>query len=183
MGARQGSAACPLITRYRHVTRAFASARMLRRPRLMHGFILQDWTTVRASSPLGNSVTVTQEPDDWLDLSPFQDVLFWVLAPEVTSTTSPMTLLTLNLQTAPIADESFFIAGTIYSQALIASPTPFIVPALLTTAVLVQNTEVGSIPPLPVHPPLARYVRWQLSGLPPWDATFTIAVSANAPGH
>jgi hypothetical protein len=30
--------------------------------------------------------------------------------------------------------------------------------------------------------PLARYVRWQLTGTATWDTTFRVFVSANAPG-
>jgi hypothetical protein len=30
--------------------------------------------------------------------------------------------------------------------------------------------------------PLARFVRWQITGTVTWDATFRIVASANAPG-
>jgi hypothetical protein len=39
----------------------------------MHAFILQDWTTIR-----GGVTTVTQSEPDWLDLTPYQDIVFWI---------------------------------------------------------------------------------------------------------
>jgi hypothetical protein len=123
----------------------------------MHTFILQDWTTVKSS---GTGPGVTQDPDLWLDLSPFQDVVFWLLSPE--STGSP----SLNLQTSPTTDDAFFELATIYTQTITPSATPVVVPVYMATAPI----------------PLARYVRWQISGGGAWDATFRIVVSANSPG-
>jgi hypothetical protein len=41
----------------------------------MDSFILQDRTTVRGST----GVTITQGEHEWLDLSPYEDVVFWLL--------------------------------------------------------------------------------------------------------
>jgi hypothetical protein len=123
----------------------------------MHGFILQDWTTIRGG---GSVTTVTQQETDWLDLSPYQDVVFWVDVKEVTS--NP----TLYLQTSPTLDDSFFQSMTTVTMAAAAAPT---VVALL---MLSASTTI----------PVARYVRWQIAGTTTWDATFRIALAANSPG-
>ncbi len=46
----------------------------------MHALVLQDWTTIRGSS----TNTVTQGADQWLDMTAFQDVQFWLDVREVT---------------------------------------------------------------------------------------------------
>jgi hypothetical protein len=119
----------------------------------MHAFILQDWTTIR-----GAVTTIVQQETDWLDLSPYQDVVFWIDVKE--STNSP----TFTLQTSPSKDDSLFTAMIPGSNA--GSGTLTIQSAFMTTA----------------NVPLARFVRWQISGAPTWDATFRILVAANSPG-
>jgi hypothetical protein len=64
----------------------------------MHTFILQDWTTIRGSV---TGATVIQQETEWLDLGPYQDVVFWVDVREASG--NPV----LTLQTAPFKDESF----------------------------------------------------------------------------
>lgn len=118
----------------------------------MHTLILQEWTTIR-----GGVTTVTQQETDWLDVTPYQDAVFYVQVAKLTN--SP----TLSLQTAPTADESLFVsmAGSI---ALNSSLT--LVPVYM----------------LPSPTPIARFVRWQLTGSPTWDVTFRIVVALNSPG-
>jgi len=124
----------------------------------MHTFVLTDWITVR-----GSANTVTQSESEWLDLTQYEDVMFWIDVREVTGT------VTLNLQTSPTKDENFFQAANIYQNAALAAGT--LTPA--NTKVLMSAASI----------PLARYVRWQLtSASAPFDATFRIMVSANAPG-
>lgn len=121
----------------------------------MHTFILQDWTTIRGAA----GATITQHESEWLDLSMYQDAVFWVDVREATA--SP----TLTLQTAPTKDESFFqpiVAGFTVA----GSATPTVVSAFMTAASV----------------PLARYLRWQLTSASAWDATFRIVVAANSPG-
>jgi hypothetical protein len=127
----------------------------------MHTFILQDWITVR-----GSNNTVTQSESEWLDLTQYEDVMFWIDVREVTGT------VTLNIQTSPTKDETFFTASTaaIYTSTITASASP-ITPS--TTKVLMASASV----------PVARYLRWSLtSATAPFDATFRIITSANAPG-
>lgn len=123
----------------------------------MHSFVLQDWTTIRGASGV---TAVTQAEVGWLDLSPFQDVVFWIDVKE--STNSP----TLNLQTSPTADEGLFQAMTT-GLVMTASNTPVVVSVLMLGALT----------------PVARFVRWQItSATGPWDATFRIVLVANSPG-
>ena len=121
----------------------------------MHTFVLTDWITVKGS---GNSVI--QSESEWLDLTPYEDVVVWIDCREASGTP------TLAIQTSPTKDETFFGASgaSLYS-------------ATLTAATVVQKfTMTGT------NVPLARYLRWQLSGAAGFHATFRIMVSANAPG-
>ena len=127
----------------------------------MHGFILQDWTTIRGG---GSVTTVTQQETDWLDLSPYQDVVFWIDIKETTNNDTPDDSPTLYLQTSPTLEDSFF--QSMVTVTMVAAGTPSVVPALMASATV----------------PLARYLRWQIVGAPGWDATFRIAIAANSPG-
>jgi hypothetical protein len=127
----------------------------------MHTFTLTDWVTVRGA---GASNTVTQSESEWLDLTQYEDVCFWIDVKEVTGT------VTLNVQTSPTKDESFFT--NIYTNAALAAG---IVNPGSTGGKVIMATTSGV--------PVARYVRWQLSSATnPYDATFRIFISANAPG-
>ena len=122
----------------------------------MHSFILQDWTTIRGAT----STNVTQGESGWLDLTPYQDLIFWLDCREVTGA------VTITFQTAPTKDESLFTLITTGST-LAAATTPTIIKALMTTG--------GT--------PVARYVRWTLTGpASTYDATFRVYVAANSPG-
>ncbi len=45
----------------------------------MHTFALTDWITVR-----GSNNTVTQSESEWLDLTQYEDLTFWIDVKEVT---------------------------------------------------------------------------------------------------
>ncbi len=121
----------------------------------MHAFILQDWTTIR-----GSVTSVTQGEDGWLDLTPYQDIVLWVDCRESSGTPA------IQFQTSPTKDETLFQNMMSSATNLTASTTPQIVKATLAAATT----------------PLARFVRWQISGTPTWDATFRVLVAANSPG-
>lgn len=126
----------------------------------MHTFVLTDWITVR-----GNNNTINQSESEWLDLTQYEDLTFWIDVKEVTGAA-----VTLNIQTSPTKDESLF--ASISSNATLAAGiinpgTGAVGKCLMSTATI----------------PVARYVRWQLtSANNPFDATFRIFISANAPG-
>jgi hypothetical protein len=121
----------------------------------MRSFMLQDWTTIRGGTGVN---TVTQQETDWLDLSAFRDVAFWIDVKETSGT--PI----LGLQTAPARDDSLFLA-MVTNVTLAVATAPTVVQAFAMQA----------------NVPIAWWLRWQLSGTPPWDATFRIFVAANMP--
>ncbi len=123
----------------------------------MHSFMLEDWLTIRGIA----SSTTVQSEDQWLDLSPYQDLLVWVDCREFTGTTPQ-----ISIQTAPTKDESLM--------------TTCIGPNNLTTSgVQVYKLLLSQNPTVP----LGRWVRWSITGpAAAWDATLRILVSANSPG-
>lgn len=125
----------------------------------MHSFVLTDWITVR-----GSNNTITQSESEWLDLTQYEDIFFWIETKEVTGAA-----VTLNIQTSPTKDEGLF--ATISANATLAAG--IINPSNATGKCLMSSASV----------PVARYVRWQLtSANTPFDATFRIFITANAPG-
>jgi hypothetical protein len=130
----------------------------------MHGFILQDWTTIRGG---GSVTTITQQETDWLDLSPYQDVVFWIDVKETTNNSTAGGSPTLYLQTSPTLDDVFF-QSMATGVTMVAAAAPTVLALLMASA----TTTV----------PVARYVRWQIVGTTTWDATFRIALAANSPG-
>jgi hypothetical protein len=127
----------------------------------MESFVLQDWMTIRGAA----GTTVTQGESTWLDLSPYEDVVFWLLVSEVTGSPAP----TLVYQTAPTKDESFFAAQTLGMNgsgiALAASTIPVVTSAFAWSAPY----------------PLARFVRWQIiPSSAAYDVTMRIVVAAVA---
>jgi hypothetical protein len=120
----------------------------------MHSFLLQDWITIRGAA----SQTVAQGEVGWLDLAPYEDIMFWFDVREFSTAAT-----TFNFQTAPTKEEILFttmVTGTV-------SLTP-------------SNPYVNRIT---ATTPLARFVRWQLVGpASAWDATFRVLVAANALG-
>jgi len=133
----------------------------------MHNYVLQEWITIRGTS---SSTTITQGESGYLDLAPYQDVIFWILCMEASPSASTVYM---NFQTSPTKEDYLF-------QPLSTSPT----------SPIAMNTSTSSSNPYKVllvntpNIPLARYVRWQLSGpsATPWDVTFRVLVQANALG-
>lgn len=133
----------------------------------MHGFVLQDWTTIRGGSSIS---TVTQSEHQWLSLDGYQDLLAWIDIREV-GLASNMSNIAFNLQTAPIRDEPLFV--TMEASPLLATQ------ALTTPSVRKVVLAVSSTWTVP----LGKFVRWQLvSNVNPnatWDTTFRILLCAN----
>jgi hypothetical protein len=130
----------------------------------MHTFVLADWTTVRGAS----GVTITQSESEWLDLTQYEDLTFWIDVKEVTPTGAGVTLA---IQTSPTKDDSLF--------ATISSNTNLAAGIINPSA----GANKGICLMASASIPVARYVRWQLTGpASTYDATFRIFISANAPG-
>ena len=98
---------------------------------------LQPWTTLTASSGI---TSITQDQDQWLDLTPFSDVAVWIEGVIPTGT--------LYLETSPTLDEANFqpICPRI-NTGTGASAVTVVRSARCATAV-----------------PLARWLRWRLAG-------------------
>lgn len=129
----------------------------------MHSFILQDWLSVEGPA----ATTFTQDESFWLDLSPFQDVVFYVDVRE--SSGAGGLTPTIAFETSVAKEDALFQSLTAAPATMTPSNTPQIVPALLLSAAV----------------PLARYVRWKITGpggASGWDATFRVLVVANSPG-
>jgi hypothetical protein len=123
----------------------------------MFTFVLQDWIAV-ASTGVAD---VIQTQDDWLDLSPFQDVFLYVSCTEVSTTSA----VHLTFETSPTADAALFVA---------------IATQLTLTGGVISTVQA---PMLQAAVPIARYLRWRLScAVGPYDATFRVVVAANSPG-
>jgi hypothetical protein len=126
----------------------------------MHSYVLQDWVTIRGASGVKS---VPQNERTWLDLAGYQDVIMWLQVAEVTTGSGT---IVVSYDTAPIKDETLFVAmGSTTVSSAAMSPT-------LTKVLLSQ---------LP-NQPLCRWVRWRLTqtlASATWDITFRILVAAN----
>jgi hypothetical protein len=123
----------------------------------MHNFILQDWNSFAG---LAGSTTFTQDESGWLDLAPFQDVVVYVDCRE-TSAGAP----TIAFETSPCREDGLFQMATMTMSS--AGTQPKVVRALMLGSTV----------------PLARYLRWKLTGpAGAWETTFRAIVVANSPG-
>ena len=136
----------------------------------MHGFVLQDFVTIRGGSGLG---TVTQSEHEWLSLDGYEDLIVWVDVRECT--TANASWIQVNLQTAPIKDEYLFVN---------MEASPLTVTASALTAPSIRKIIMSQNPSVP----LGRFVRWQLvtangaSVNATWDMMFRIMGCANPMG-
>lgn len=119
----------------------------------MHTFILQELSTIR-----GGATTVTQNESGWLELTPFSDLVIFTDCREASG--SP----TILFQTSPTRDDLLFTA--MMAGFALVSNAQTVTKVLLTAATV----------------PVARFVRWQITGAPTWDSTFRVYVAANSPG-
>lgn len=127
----------------------------------MYSFVLQDWITIGGAT----TSQIIQTEQDWLDMTPYQDVVVWLDVREA-STSPPAAMY---FETAPSKDESLFVPMLAGGTTLVAAPTPAIVQLLMGSAAV----------------PIAQHLRWRVQGTGAvglWDATFRILVAANAPG-
>lgn len=127
----------------------------------MENFVFQDWTVARGSG----TTPFVQESKDWLGLSSYQDVVFYLDIRSIQL--SPATGLSWNFQTAPTKDEKLFQTMT----TLTVSSPPSILPVLPVIA------SAGG-----ANPRLATWVRWQIvpnGGTTTWSTAFRVLVAAN----
>ena len=117
----------------------------------MDALVLQDWLTVQTGSEPSN---ITQGAPGYLDVSDYQDLVFYLHVPTPIITGIP----TFQYQTAPVAEESAFL--TMYQ-----TPASF-------TGGTRTDAILGSYSPIPP----ARYVRWVCAGNG-YQCTFRILVA------
>jgi hypothetical protein len=133
----------------------------------VHTFVLQDWVSLKGS---GTTNIVVQGADQWLDMTPYQDIQFWLDVRQLTLTGGTTPALNMSFETAPAKDDALF-TSMVAQFAMVAGSGPSVYQALLTNAAV----------------PIARWLRWRLIpvGSPPpsaFDVTFRIVLSANSPG-
>lgn len=129
----------------------------------MDSFVLQDWVTVQGAS----GITVTQSESEWLDLEPYEDVVFWLLVTNASTAGSPA----LVYQTAPAKDDNFFASQT---AGMSGAAIPLVSGgnSAVVTQVLAWNAPF----------PLARWVRWQIPAVAAaFTVTMQIVAAATAP--
>lgn len=124
----------------------------------MYALLLQDWITLAGPDP----TPMIQNENDWLDMSPYQDVVVWL---EVNGTlTAPSTPADLAIETSPSKDDALFQPMT-SATSMVMGVTVF--------QLLMGSTAV----------PVAQFLRWKITGVStPWHSTFRILLAANAPG-
>src|ERR1700722_6577670 len=130
----------------------------------MDALCLQNWTTLRGATAFP---TLTQPSTDWLDLTPYQDIIAWLEIKEFTPTAT--NIPTLAYQTSPTMDDALF-----FNMA-----TPVIAATGVTTTIMLKDAMPAGFPPC------GRWFRWQIivSGSVAWDLTFRIWIAANRIGN
>jgi hypothetical protein len=125
----------------------------------VHSELFQKWVTIQGASSIAS---VTQDDEEWRDVSGLSDALFWIDAREVTSSGAQVFL---TIQSSPTRDEALFVAVA-PPVLLAASTTPIITKTARGAASLA---------------PMGRWLRWQLTvvGSPTasWNAHFRIRMS------
>src|SRR5262245_48827253 len=119
---------------------------------MAHALLLQDWITVRGNA---GSTVVFQQEDSYADLMGYQDVGIFVEVSDFAGTPS------LQFSTSPTKEASMF--------ALMSGGA--LGPGAAGVSVIYVRYASAAIP-------LARWVRWSLSGAAAWSLTFRVWLSA-----
>ena len=119
---------------------------------------MQDWVCISGAggNPTPLITSIPQGADAWLDVLPYEDLVFYLDVKEVTNT------VTMNYETAPIPQESSFLPMV---------PPFALTPGLRVDPVLAAYAAI----------PRAQFVRWRLTnagGSGSWDVTFRIWLAA-----
>jgi hypothetical protein len=133
-----------------------------------HSLCMQPWIQVA-----GITNTLVQPTNDWVDLSGYQDVVFYVDVADVTVTAGNTT--TLSLQTGPSQDESLLSGGRIPNSATFTFQTaPAVTLGVQPLQVARFYPSVGNV---------ARFLRWSLDfGGVATVITFRIWLNLNPAG-
>ncbi|HTC70880.1 MAG TPA: hypothetical protein VK662_15020 [Acidothermaceae bacterium] len=119
----------------------------------MDSLLLQDWVTIQGAANLG----VTQGADFWLDVTDYEDLIFYLDVKSVTTTN----IAGFFYETAPELDDASFVA-------MVSGFVPTL--GVQTMAVLATYSAC----------PAARYVRWRIAGNTggAWNITFRLWIAA-----
>jgi hypothetical protein len=133
----------------------------------MHCFLFSDWATLRIGTSAPPVISIVQGEEEWLDVSPYQDLVAWL---DVRELTTPGVTLYMDFQTAPVKDEAYFAS-------LLNNGGGFNLSNAGTPGV-VRMTRNSA------YTPLSRWLRWNLNtnGVTPTatgDVTFRIWLAAN----
>jgi hypothetical protein len=116
----------------------------------MRGVCLTEWRTVDGYNPITEAAVpaFSQAESGWVDVGDCEDVIIFLEVKEATGSS-------LVYQTCPTKDDASF-------QPLFPAFT------------LVPGTRIDRVLASYAFVPVARYVRWQISGSGDYDATFRI---------
>jgi len=120
-----------------------------------------EWTTLRASADIS---LITQARSKYVDLADYDDVVLYLEVREADGSAQ------ISWQTSPTADDGSFV--TLLDGIDLAS--------LVGAGPRVDRFLAGYS-----SPPLARYLRWQLTGNADgsWGACFRVTLGGHAPGN
>ncbi len=128
----------------------------------MHVDVLQPWVTVQGTATAVTSVT--QEYENWLDVSDCADITAWIDVRSVTPVSGGS--ISLSLESSPTESEELFapIAAVV---TLVASANPILLSSVSGAASV---------------SPLARFLRWVVTSSPSsasgtWSVTFRIRLA------
>jgi hypothetical protein len=131
----------------------------------MDALILQDWCTIGGDLS-AVTVTIPQEQLAWLDMSPYQDVFFWL---DVRQMNNGSGSILMNYETSPVEDDAYFV--------------PVVTAFDMSSVHNVQRADARLNDAIVA---VARFLRWKITATPTataWDTTFRIFVTANSPGR
>jgi hypothetical protein len=137
----------------RENTCAHASARALLNhgQNAVHALLLQNWITLSTEV---NSPNITQGAGSWIETEEFEDLVFFL---DVKQQSGAATFITY--QTAPVPEDIAFAA---------------LLPSIALSTGTRADRVLATFAPVPV----ARFLRWQLSGGASAIATFRVWVAA-----
>ena len=127
----------------------------------MIAHVLQPWTTLLIKTPN----TVRQTEDSWLMLDGIRDLVAWVHVAQVDAAAN----LTINLETSPTPEESFFIFQPPVVSFNVTAPGVY----------MAVSRAVATNPPSST--PLQQYLRWAVvpTGGVDCGVTFRLIVGLN----
>lgn len=139
----------------------------------MYAFVLQDWVSIAG---VGAKSVIQTEPD-WLDMTPFQDLVAWV---DVRDATAGVTLF---LETSPSRDDNLFVSMNTGGYQTAPAREEALFQTMASTVNINQATPFAPVNVFLANAniPVSHWTRWMLSGpASTWDLTFRIMMAGNS---